>query len=92
MATIYGAACWAHARRKFHDIHLTHASPTTTEALARIGALYAIEDEIRGKLARRGPGRYSMICANGWRRRFAHCPRRARPRLRFDMRSHAGVL
>jgi hypothetical protein len=27
-----------------------HASPTTTEALARIGALYAIEEEIRGKL------------------------------------------
>src|ERR1700739_179210 len=46
---IYEAACWAHARRKFHDIHLAHASPTTTEALARIGALYAIEHEIRGK-------------------------------------------
>jgi transposase len=46
---IYEAACWAHARRKFHDIHLAHASPTTTEALARIGALYAIEDEIRAK-------------------------------------------
>ena len=46
---IYEAACWAHARRKFHDIHLMHASPTTTEALARIGALYAIEDEVRGK-------------------------------------------
>ena len=46
---IYEAACWAHARRKFHDIHIAHASPTTTEALARIGALYAIEDEIRGK-------------------------------------------
>jgi len=46
---IYEAACWAHARRKFHDIHLVHASPTTTEALARIGALYTIEDEIRGK-------------------------------------------
>jgi transposase len=46
---IYEAACWAHARRKFHDIHLAHASPTTTEALTRIGALYAIEDEIRGK-------------------------------------------
>ena len=46
---IYEAACWAHARRKFHDIHLAHASPTTTEALARIGALYVIEDEIRGK-------------------------------------------
>jgi len=46
---IYEAACWAHARRKFHDIHQAHASPTTTEALSRIGALYAIEDEVRGK-------------------------------------------
>lgn len=48
---IYEAACWAHARRKFHEIHVVHASPTTTEALGRIGALYAIEDEIRGKPA-----------------------------------------
>ena len=46
---VYKAACWAHARRKFHDIHLMGASPTTTEALARIGAPYAIEDQIRGK-------------------------------------------
>jgi transposase len=46
---IYEAACWAHARRKFHEIHVVHASPTTTEALGRIGALYAIEEEIRGK-------------------------------------------
>lgn len=48
---IYEVACWAHARRKFHEIHAIHASPTTTEALARIAALYAIEDEIRGKPA-----------------------------------------
>ena len=48
---IYEVACWAHARRKFHDIDVVHASPTTTEALVRIGALYAIEDEIRGKPA-----------------------------------------
>ena len=48
---IYEAACWAHARRKFHEIHVVHSSPTTTEALTRIGALYAIEDEIRGKPA-----------------------------------------
>src|ERR1700757_5187201 len=39
----------AHARRKFHDIHVTHRSPITTEALNRIGALYAIEDQVRGK-------------------------------------------
>lgn len=48
---IYEVSCWAHSRRKFHDIHVVHASPTTTEALARIGALYAIEEEIRGKPA-----------------------------------------
>jgi hypothetical protein len=24
---IYEVACWAHARRKFHDIHVVHASP-----------------------------------------------------------------
>jgi len=49
--TIYEVACWAHTRRKFHDIHVVHASPTTTEALARIGALYGIEEQIRGKPA-----------------------------------------
>jgi transposase len=46
---IYEVSCWAHTRRKFHDIHVVHASPTTTEAIARIGALYGIEEEIRGK-------------------------------------------
>jgi transposase len=48
---IYEVACWAHTRRKFHDIHMVHRSPTTTEALARIGALYGIEEQIRGKPA-----------------------------------------
>lgn len=48
---IYEVACWAHARRKFHEIHVLHASPTTTEALNRIAAMYAIEDEVRGKPA-----------------------------------------
>ncbi len=48
---IYEVACWAHARRKFHDIHVVHASPITTEAIRRIGALYGIEEEIRGKPA-----------------------------------------
>jgi hypothetical protein len=48
---IYEVACWAHTRRKFHDIHVVHRSPTTTEALARIGFLYGIEEQIRGKPA-----------------------------------------
>ena len=43
------AACWAPARRKFWDLHAARPSAMTTEALERIGALYAIEAEIRGK-------------------------------------------
>ena len=42
------AACWAHVRRKFYDIHVSLASPIALEALERIGRLYKIEDEIRG--------------------------------------------
>ena len=46
---IYEVACWAHCRRKFYEIHSAHPSPTTTEALDRIGALYGIEADIRGR-------------------------------------------
>ncbi|WP_338615244.1 IS66 family transposase [Pigmentiphaga sp. CHJ604] len=42
------AGCWAHARRKFYDIHADRPTPVTTEALARIGELYRIEADIRG--------------------------------------------
>jgi transposase len=44
------ASCWAHARRKFYDIYVAHRSPIAAEAIQRIGALYAIEREIRGHL------------------------------------------
>jgi len=43
------AACWAHVRRKFYDLHQAHASPLAAEAMKRIGELYAIEEEIRGR-------------------------------------------
>ncbi len=46
---IQEAACWAHARRKFYDLHVARASTLTAEALRRIGELYAIETPIRGK-------------------------------------------
>jgi transposase len=44
------AACWAHVRRKFVDLHELHESPVAAQALDRIGALYVIEREIRGRL------------------------------------------
>ncbi len=42
------AACWAHARRKIHDVHVRIPSALTEEALEQIGQLYAIEADIRG--------------------------------------------
>jgi hypothetical protein len=45
---IQEAACWAHARRAFYDIHQANNSPIAAEALERIRALYAIEADIRG--------------------------------------------
>jgi transposase len=47
---VHEAACWAHARRKFYDLHAATRSPQAEEALTRIQQLYAIEEEIRGKL------------------------------------------
>ena len=41
------AACWAHVRRKFYDIHEATQSPVAHEAMVRIGQLYGIEDSIR---------------------------------------------
>jgi transposase len=47
-AQIVEASCWAHSRRKFYDLYAEDRSPVATEAIQRIGALYAIEREIRG--------------------------------------------
>ena len=49
--TIALAACWAHTRRKFYDVHQATGSPIAEEALRRIGALYTIEQSIRGQSA-----------------------------------------
>ena len=36
-------------RRHFYDLEQAHSSPVAREALQRIGALYGVEEEIRGK-------------------------------------------
>ena len=46
---IVEAACWAHARRKFFDIHSGGNAPLATEAVRRIGLLYDVERTIRGR-------------------------------------------
>lgn len=48
-AAVTEVACWAHVRRKFHDVHLATASPLAAEALERIGCLFGIERDVNGK-------------------------------------------
>jgi transposase len=43
------AACWAHVRRKFYDVHAANGSLIAKDALDRIGALYGVEEEARGR-------------------------------------------
>ena len=47
-ASVNLAFCWAHLRRPFYDFYASTKSPLAAEVLARIGALYAIEADIRG--------------------------------------------
>ncbi len=72
LSRAYLDASWAHVRLKFHDVFAANGSPIAKEALDRIAALYAIEAEIRGRVAderravrqmRAGPR--SMICGAG---------------------------
>jgi transposase len=48
-AEIVEAACWAHVRRKFFDLHTLQGSGIAHDALQRIGALYGVEQSVRGK-------------------------------------------
>lgn len=41
------AGCWAHARRKFFDLHAANQSQLATQALDYIGELYAIERDAK---------------------------------------------
>ena len=50
------AACWAHTRRKFYEVHQATGSPVAAEALRRIAELYAIEASIRGQTAKTRQG------------------------------------
>ena len=56
------AACWAHVRRKFYEVHEATGSPRAAEALRRIAELYVIEAAIRGQAAdaRRAARRRSL--------------------------------
>src|SRR4051795_458854 len=66
------AFCWAHCRRRFYEIHQATGSPLAEEALRRIGELYRIEAEIRGRPAedrratRQERSKPIVEALNGW--------------------------
>jgi len=41
------AGCWAHARRKFFELHVANKSQIAEQALAQIGQLYEIERQVQ---------------------------------------------
>ena len=43
------AYCWAHSRRKLHDIHQKDGSVIAAEGLRRIAQIYKIEASVRGR-------------------------------------------
>jgi transposase len=43
------AACWAHLRRYFYELHISGVSHVATETVERMKTLWALEDRIRGK-------------------------------------------
>ncbi len=45
------AFCWAHVRRRFYELAAAGPAPIASEALHRIGELYAVENDIRGRPA-----------------------------------------
>jgi len=45
------AFCWSHVRRRFYELAAAGPAPIASEALERIGALYAVEKDIRGRNA-----------------------------------------
>jgi hypothetical protein len=44
---IMEVGCWAHARRKFHDLQLANQSQIAEQAVAQIAQIYAIEREAK---------------------------------------------
>lgn len=43
------AACWAHLRRKFYELHVSGVSHVASETVERIAKLWAVEEEVRGQ-------------------------------------------
>ncbi len=48
-APVREVACWAHVRRKIHDVHVATSAPLARDALDRIGQLFDVERAVMGQ-------------------------------------------
>jgi hypothetical protein len=93
--------CWAHLRRRFYQRPVAEASPIANEALQRIGALYRMETDIRGRpsdapSARNDRVRFSPNsnggCAKSSRSSAGRVSSPRRSAMRSALRSRRGEL
>lgn len=54
--SVHELACWAHALRKFHDLHTVRQNAVTEEAVLRIGAALCDRGADPGESRQRTPG------------------------------------
>lgn len=43
------AGCWAHSRRRFYELHANDSSKVATATIEKMGALWSIEEKVRGQ-------------------------------------------
>ncbi|PND18081.1 hypothetical protein CN934_30040 [Ensifer sp. MMN_5] len=43
------AGCWAHSRRRFDELHANDSSKVATATIEKMGALWSIEEKVRGQ-------------------------------------------
>ena len=48
---VHLAFCWSHVRRRFYELAAAGPAPIASEALKRVGELYAVEQDARGRPA-----------------------------------------
>jgi hypothetical protein len=87
---IYEVACWAHARRKFHDIHVVHASLASALCMASKKRFAARPPTFAARFVKPESNHCSTICGVGWKTPFDRFQLKARRQAQFDMRSRTG--
>ena len=93
---IIEAACWAHVRRKFFDVHAATGSPIAKEALDRIG--HSTRSRRRSRFAARPATTANASCVEANRRgtgrlgRADRAPALPQIRARPGLPLHAGAL